>query len=206
MMRRRQCALLVPSLLRALPRTQPAAGVTAAFAAVWLLSTDPDSARTIVAMQCAALALGLAVASILDDPAADTIAAVPPTLLVRRILAIALVVPAVAAAWTGLVSLSGIRAPLTGAMTLQLGGLVLLTLAFAAAKPIARGGTLAGPLVVLLFLGGRAVAPDWAFSPELGDWRWDVAWAGLAACALLALLLASRDPAHRPRVRPTIAR
>jgi hypothetical protein len=181
MMRRRQCALLVPSLLRALPRTQLAAGVTAAFGAVWLLSTDPDGARTIVAMQCGALALGLAVASILDDPAADTIAAVPPTLLLRRMLTIALVLPAVAAAWAGLVSLSGIAAPAAGAMTLQLGGLILLTLAFAA-------------------------APEWAFSPELGDWRWDVAWAGLAACALLALVLGSRDPAHRPRVRPASAR
>lgn len=204
MTRRRRCALLVPSLLRALPRTQLAAGMTAAFGAVWLLSTDPDSARTIVAVQCAALALGLAVASILDDPAADTIAAVPPTLLSRRILTIALVLPAVVAAWAGLVSLSGIAAPVAGAMTLQLGGLILLTLAFAAA--LARGGAVAGPLVVLAFLGARAAAPGWAFSPELGDWRWDVAWAGLAACALLALLLASRDPAHRPRVRPASAR
>jgi hypothetical protein len=206
MMRRRQCLLLVPSLLRALPRTQLATGVTVAFGAVWLLSTDPDSARTIVAVQCAALALGLAVASILDDPAADTIASVPLTLLVRRILAIALVLPAVAAAWIGVVSLSGINVPLAGAMTLQLGGLVLLTLAFAAVNPIAFGGAVAGPLVVLVFFGGRVVAPDWAFSPELGDWRWDVAWAGLATCALLALLLASRDPAHRPRVRPASAR
>jgi hypothetical protein len=204
MMRRRQCALLVPSLVRALPRTQLATGVTAAFGAVWLLSTDPDSARTIVAMQCGAVALGLAVASILDDPAADTIAAVPPTLLSRRMLTIALVLPAVAAAWAGLVSLSGIAVPAAGAMTLQLGGLVLLTLALAAA--LARGGVLAGPLVVLAFLGARAAAPEWAFSLELGDWRWDVAWAGLAACALLALVLASRDPAHCPRVRPASVR
>jgi hypothetical protein len=198
MMRRRQCALLVPSLLRALPRTQLAAGGTAAFAAiVWLVSTDSGGTQTVLALQFAALALSVALASILDEPAADTIAAVPPSLLFRRGLTITVVLPALIVIWAGLVSLSGVAAGLAGAITLQLGALALLTLAFAAA--LARGTTIAGPLVVLMFLSAHAVAPDWALVPELGDWRWDTTWAGLAAGALLALLLASRDPAHRLR-------
>lgn len=199
MMRRRQSAQLVSSLLRALPRTQLAAGVTAAFGVVWLLSTEPGSPRTVLALQGAALMLSLALASILDDPTADTVAAVPPTLLFRRALTIALALPAVAAAWAVLVALSGVAAGLAGAITLQLGALVLLTLALAAA--LARGGAIAGPLVVLMFLAVQAVAPQWALAPELGNWRWDVAWAGLAASALVALLLVSRDPAHRPQMR-----
>jgi hypothetical protein len=194
MMRRRQCALLVPSLLRALPRTRLAFGVTAAFAVVWLLSADPGSTRTILVLQSAALALSLALASILDEPAADTVAALPPTLLFRRGLTITVALPAVLAAWAGLVSLSGVAAGLAGAMTLQFGALVLLTLALAAA--LARGEAVAGPLVVLMFLSLQSVAPEWALDPELGDWRWDAPWAGSSAGALLALLLASRDPAH----------
>lgn len=199
MMRWRQCALLVPSLLRALPRAQLAAGVTATFTIVWLLSADPGGARTIVALQYAALALSLAVASILDDPAAATVAAAPPTLLLRRILTIALVLPAVLAAWSVLIALSGAGASLVGAITLQMGAIVILTLALAVA--LARGGTIAGSLVVLMFLSARPVAPEWALVPDLGDWRWDVAWTGLGAAALLALLIVSRDPAQRSSVR-----
>jgi len=142
--------------------------------------------------------LSLGLASILDDPAADTTAGSPPTPLLRRALTIALALPAVLAAWAGMVLLSGVAAGVAGAMTLQLGALVQLTLALAA--ELARGGAVAGPLVVLMFLAARWLAPQWGLSPALDDWRWDATWAGLATGSLLALLLASRDPAHRPHL------
>ena len=195
MMRRRQCALLVPALLRALPRTQLAAVMTAAVVIVWLLGEGPDSARTALALQLGALALSFAVASILDESAAGTLAAVPPTLLWRRALTIALVLPAVVVAWAALVALSGVPADVAGAITLQLGAFVLLTLALATALP--RGGAVAGPLVALAFVGIQPVGPRWLLRPELGEWRWDATWAGLGAGALAALLLVSRDPARR---------
>jgi hypothetical protein len=70
---------------------------------------------------------------------------------------------------------------------------VLVTLALAAGLD----GAVAGPLVVLAFLGVDAFARDWAVVPDLGGWRYVVAWAGSAALALAALLRASRDPGCR---------
>jgi len=200
MMCRRQCVLLVPSLLRALPRVQLAVGASCAFGLVWLLSAEPDGARAVVALQYAALALSLGVASILEDDAADTVAAVPPSLLFRRVLTIAIVVPAFVVTWAALMSLSAVATSSAPAITLQVGTLVLVTIALGAA--LTRGGAISGPLVVIAFLGADAFAPDWALAPDLGDWRWDAIWAGLGAGALLALLVVSRDPARRvPRLQ-----
>jgi len=69
-MRRLQCALLVAPLLRALPRAQLAAGMAGAVGIVAAGDGGPDSAPTSLALQLAALALSLAVASILDEAAA----------------------------------------------------------------------------------------------------------------------------------------
>jgi len=193
----RQSAAVMPSLLRALPRAQLGAGAIGALGVVWLLSDEPQSARTLLALQAAALMLSLAVASIFDDPASDTVAAVPLTLMLRRTLTLALALPLVVVAWTGGVWLSGVAAGFAGAMTLQMGALILVTLALAAR--LGRGGMSAGALVVLMFFGLQAAVPAWVIAPDFGDGRWDAIWVGLAAGALFTLLLVSRDPAHRRR-------
>jgi len=193
-MRRLQCVQLVPAQLRALPRVQLLAGTSAAFVALWLVAGS-DGEQMIAALQYAALMLSLAVATILDEPAGRTVAAVPPTLICRRSLTIALVVPGLVLAWTALVALGGVTGQTAAALTLQLAALVLLTLALGAR--LTSGGTIAGPLVALAFLGAQVTAPAWVISPDFGEWRWDALWVGLAAGALLGLALASRDPACR---------
>jgi len=112
-------------------------------------------------------------------------------------MTIALVLPGVAVVWTGLVMMAGVDAGLAGAITLQLAALVVLTLTLAAA--LARGGALAGALVVLMFVSAQPVAPHWALNPDLDEWRWDALWLGLGTGALLVLALVSRDPAARRR-------
>jgi hypothetical protein len=195
-MRRLQCVQLVPAALRALPRVQLLAGTSAAFVVLWLLAGEAGVERTIVALQYAALMLSLAVATILDEPAGRTVAAVPPPLIWRRGLTIVLVLPGLVLAWAALVALGGVTGQTAAALTLQLAALVLLT--FALGARLTSGGAVAGPLVALAFLGGQATAPAWVISPDFGEWRWDALWAGLAAGALLGLALASRDPACRP--------
>jgi len=189
----------LPFVLRALPRGRLTAGACVAFGVAWLLSSELGGGDGVAALKYAALALGLAPATILDDPAAATVAASPRTLLRRRALTLAVVAPALAAAWVGVVSVTAVDAGVARAMTLELAAVVLVTLALAAGLE----GAVAGSLVVLAFLGVDAFAPDWAVVPDLGDWRHVVAWAGSAALAAAALLRASRDPAARPSVHAT---
>lgn len=188
----------VPFVLRALPRGRLAAGACVAFGVAGLLSSELGGDDAVAALKYAALALGLAVATILDDPAATTVAAAPRTLLRRRGLTLAVAAPALAAAWIAVVSVAAVDAAVAFAMTLELAAVVLVALALA----VGLEGAVAGPLVVLAFLGIDAFAPDWAVAPDLADWRFVVAWAGSAALGLAALLRASRDPAGaRPAMR-----
>ena len=140
-MRRR--APLVRVLLRALPRGRLAAGAAVAFGVAWLLSVKLGGAGAVVGLKYAALALCLAVATILDDPAGRTVAAAPLTLLRRRAVTIGLVAPALAVAWSGVVLVAPTADDIAPGLTLVLVALVLLTLALAVA--LARGGAVAGP-------------------------------------------------------------
>ncbi len=203
-MRRRQLLALVPAVLRGLPRTQLAGGAIAALALVWLMPVLPGGAPTIVALQYAAVALSLALAQILDEPGADTVAAVPATLALRRGLTFAVAMPMLVAVWAGLLALGGAHGASAGAVTLQLAALVLLTLALGAAWAARR--PVAGPLVALAFLTACIAAPEWALRPDFGEWRWNAIWIGLTAGALVLLLLTGCDPARARRGRATGAR
>jgi hypothetical protein len=190
--------------LRTLPREQLAIGVMAAFAIVVLLPEHSGGAHPIFALQGAALALTVAFATILDEPAAETANATPPTLLVRRALMIALMLPAVAVLWGALTSLDNLSAARSEALTLQLAALVTVTLALAAMLP--RGDRVAGPAVALAFLTTLMAKPTWTLPPDPGNGHWIIAWTALTAAALLALLIASRDPAWPRRHRARGAR
>lgn len=191
----RQCVLLLLPLARALPRGRLAAGALAAFGLAALLPAGPDAGGPAMSLQYAALALGIAVASVLDDPAASTIAAVPPALLTRRGMTFVVVAPALVAAWVVLVATSSASVELAGALTLQSVAIVLLALALAVV--LARGSAVSGPLVALAFVGLHLFAPRWAVDPDVRDWRWDAIWVALAVASLLTLLVVSRDPGRR---------
>jgi hypothetical protein len=199
-MRRRQRALLVAPLLRALPRAQLTAGATAAVVVVWLLSGPVGEATPVTALQFGALALSLALASILDEPDARTVAAVAPSLLARRAMTIAVALATIVVPWAALLAATEVGAASAAALTLQLAALVLVALAFGAA--FERGGAIGAAVVALAFLSACVMAPRWVLSTDFGDWRWDLSWGGLGTAGLMALLLASRDPAHRQR--PTV--
>lgn len=191
---------LAGGLLRALPRCQLGGGVASAFVVVALL--DRTSSAGSVPLQAGALTLSLALATILDDPAAETAGATMSTLLVRRALTLALVLPVVAIAWLALVWIDSAGPSRSGALTLQLAALALVMLALAAVLP--QGSQLAGPLVALTFLtalvaASASTAMYWTLMPHPHDARWIATWVALAVTAALALALASRDPARRRR-------
>ena len=116
--RARQAALLVRPTLRALPLARFGGCATAAAAVVWVLGSTGDG-QTLLGLQCAAVALCVGAAAVVEDPAANTIAAVPPPLRFRRALRLAIGAAALALAWGTVLALGDIGAPWTGALTLQ---------------------------------------------------------------------------------------
>lgn len=198
MSRARQAALLVGPTLRALPLARLAGCAVVAAAFVWALG-GADAGHTILALQCAALALCVGAAAVVEDPAADTVAAVPPSLRFRRGLRLAVAAPALVLVWGALLWLGGVGAPWTGVLTLQFVALAAVTWALAAATP--GGAAVAGPAVALTFLVVRLGLPKWMYAtdPDAGAVR--LLWIVLFAAGVLGLLLATRDPARR-RVSP----
>lgn len=188
---------LAPALIRAMPREQLAIGFAVAFALIWLLPGQSGGPDRIFALQAAALALSLALATILDEPAAETANATPPTLLARRVLTLALALPATAVAWSVLAWIGDVGPARTANATLQLAAFVFVTLALAAAIP--HRADIAGPAVALTFIGAYAAKPEWIVAPDPGNTHWMAAWAALTAGGALALLMASRDPARSRR-------
>ena len=178
---------LALALLRAAPKRPALSG--GAIAAVAVLAANSPQ-RTAAALQLAALALAAGLAPLLvEEPhEAD---ATPTTRARRRLVLAAVCLPVLALAWLGLLQLAGGTAVL---VTAQLAALVALA---AAAAAISDG---AGVIVVALgFAGARVFAPERLFPGAPGDPHWSgalVCWSVLAVLGVLALALASRDPAH----------
>jgi hypothetical protein len=196
--RARQAALLVRPTLRTLPLERFGGCAAAAAAAVWAFG-GADPGRTILVVQCAAVALCVGAAAAAEDPAADTTAAVPPPLRFRLTLRLAIGSAALAVAWVAVLGLAGIGAPWTGVLTLQLLALAALTWALTATLP--HGAAVAGPAVALAFLIARLSLPAWTYAtgPEPGSAH--LLWIALLATGVAGLGLATRDPA-RPRRHP----
>lgn len=189
------CAGMAPAVVRALPLGRLAAGAAAAVGLAWLLTAQLGDPGAAAALRYPGLALCVAVATLFDDPSASILAAVPQRLLCRRACALAIVVPALATAWVGVVWVVHAEAPVVWTMTLQFVAAVCVTLALAAG--LASGGAVAGPIVVVASPAVDAGMPGWAVAPDPGDWRQIALWAGVVALALAAFLIASRDPAAR---------
>lgn len=150
----------------------------------------------------------LGYAFLLDDPSQPTTEGVAGSLLLRRTLRVALLLPATAAWWVAVVwRVHAVhpRVPLpVAALTVETTTLLAVTLALAAAgsrlAPERRGGVVAAP--ALLALATAALwLPAWAalYTPP-GATAWAGAhqrWALLLGLALVVFGAASRDPAQR---------
>src|SRR5207247_9726388 len=88
----------------------------------------------------AALFLSIGCGFLLDDPAEATIAGVPPVLLYRRTLRMALAIPLLAMVWASLLWYARVDGS-TGALTVELTGMVTIAVGIAAvASPVVPDG------------------------------------------------------------------
>ncbi|MFD4524957.1 ABC transporter [Streptomyces sp. NPDC058470] len=206
-------ALLHP-VWRSLPRRALAAGAVLGLllaGAPWLLSVSPDSWPGLDLLRAAALAFGLGLAFLLDDPARHTTAAVPTRRPVRTGLRVAFAVPFAALWWTAALLLvpEDARPPL-GAVTLEAAAVAALALAGAAvvvrcteaAEPgIAVSGVLLGA-----GLSAALLVPDrWALVVPVDDPRWGGAhdrWTVILVVAVVVGAACWAEPLRRRTAMP----
>ena len=179
----------------------------------------------VLALRIAAILIALGAAFVLDDPTDETTGHFPTPQWLRRAVRVGLVAPVVALTWALLVPLA-MRSSVdpgpfpTGALTLELGTLVIAALAISAASarfvPEAMGGVAAGPILLGLVAAAHFLPSKLALfllDPHAERWRaaHDV-WKVLLLIAVAALQFVSRDPwrrslrsiggSVRPRPRP----
>jgi fluoroquinolone transport system permease protein len=211
-------ALLVPTA-RAVGWAPPLAAFTLSLGLL-VLAVRQDQAASVeglVVWLRITMAVGaLGHAFLLDDPSQPTTQAVAGSLLLRRALRVALLLPATAAwwavaVWRVRVVHPGVPLPVA-ALTLEVGALLAVTVALAAAgsrlAPERRGGVVAAPALFAV-IGAAILLPARVGLYALpGSPGWDGAhhrWAMLLGFSLAAFATASRDPAHR-RVRSQLRR
>jgi fluoroquinolone transport system permease protein len=150
----------------------------------------------------------LGYAFLLDDPSEPTTEGVAGSLILRRTLRVALLLPATAAWWVAVlwrVQAVHPQLPLPiAALTLEAAALLAVTMALAAAgsrlAPERRGGGVAAPALLALTSAAFLLPARVALYAQPGSAAWDGAhrrWALLLGLALAAFAAASRDPAHR---------
>lgn len=228
--------------LRLVPWWHLAAGAAAAaviVSSLWRREL-PTNADTVPVLRLAAVVLAASAAFLLDDPSEPTLRAVPVGLRTRRLLRVACALPALAGSWAALLWFAGAtpglepaqRTPLADgdallpvvALSIEYTGLVLLTLAIAAAalrwSDGETGGRVAAPGVLALayvaavlpwgasrwFWALYAPAPS-AGAPHHPWWdEWVTAhqrWVLLAALAAAVTWWCSRDRGSSRLRRPT---
>jgi hypothetical protein len=150
----------------------------------------------------------LGCAFLLDDPSEPTTESVAGSLLLRRSLRVALLLPATAVWWVAVVWRvravhPGLPLPVA-ALTLEAVALLAVTMALAAAgsrlAPERRGGVVAAPALLALTSAAFLLPAQVTLYAQPGGAAWDDAhqrWALLLGLALVAFAAASRDPAHR---------
>lgn len=203
-MSRVQARLLAgPTVRLASWRALPAAGALAV-AMVYFFS-----APTVIELRLAAIMLCLGAAFVLDDPAAQTLAASPTSLLVRRLLRTTLLLALLAVLW--MIVLWSAGEHVMSALTLELVTMLVVTLAAATVAipriPDGRGGVAAAPTLLIILSAALLLLPGaWTlFAHDPADPAWQASharWALLLVIAVTTFLAASRDPAHR-HARPT---
>ena len=203
-------ALLVPTT-RAVGWGPPLAAFTVSLGLLALavrpgLALPPE--ELVRWLRLATIVAALGCAFVLDDPSEPTTESVAGSLLLRRALRVALLLPAAAAWWVA--ALWRVRAVHPGlplpvaALTLEAAALLAVTVALGAAgsrlAPERRGGVVAAPALLALASAAGLLPAQVALYAQPGSAAWDGAhrrWALLLGLALAAFAAASRDPAHR---------
>jgi hypothetical protein len=154
---------------------------------------------TRIALPVATTLLCLWLCFLFDDPASETTGGGPTPLAFRRVIRVAIAVPAVAIAWFACTWIGPLAGP-TEAMGASFAAEVMVALA--AAPVVVRlvgngGGLLAAAVVVMIALilpvaVGRPPSVDPA-SPPVGEPA--AYWIAIALVALAVLAIAHRDPA-----------
>jgi hypothetical protein len=210
-------ALLVPTA-RAVGWGAPLAGFALSLGLLGLAvrpGLELPAGRLVLWLRIAMTVGALGCAFLLDDPSEPTTEGVAGSLLLRRTLRVALLLPATAAWWVGVVWRvravhPGLPLPVA-ALTLEAAALLAVTVALAAAgsrlAPERRGGVVAAPALLALACAAFLLPSPVALYAQPGSAAWDGAhqrWALLLGLALVAFAAASRDPAHRrlPRRLP----
>jgi hypothetical protein len=210
-------ALLVPTA-RAVGWGAPLAGFALSLGLLGLAvrpGLELPAGRLVLWLRIAMTVGALGCAFLLDDPSEPTTEGVAGSLLLRRTLRVALLLPATAAWWVGVVWRvravhPGLPLPVA-ALTLEAAALLAVTVALAAAgsrlAPERRGGVVAAPALLALACAAFLLPSPVALYAQPGGAAWDGAhqrWALLLGLALVAFAAASRDPAHRrlPRRLP----
>lgn len=170
----------------------------------------PATVELVALLRYGALILALGFGFVLDDEAAPTIGAVPTTLATRRTLRIVLTLPIVIATWTIMLATTDTSRLSRWAVSLELAGLLAVALALAAwstRDPVSqRGGLVAAPTVLALFVAARELPEWWALLPPPFTEQWPSAhqrWAGILVVAIVIGARASRDTNSRDRWRGT---
>jgi fluoroquinolone transport system permease protein len=203
-------ALLVPTA-RAVGWAAPLAGFALSLGLL-ALAVRPGLAlpaeRLVLWLRIAMTAGALGCAFLLDDPSEPTTEGVAGSLLLRRSLRVALLLPATAAWWAAVMWRvqavhPGLPLPVA-ALTLEAAALLAATVALAAAgsrlAPERRGGVVAAPALLALASAAFLLPARVALYAQPGSAAWDGAhqrWTVLLGLALAAFATASRDPAHR---------
>jgi hypothetical protein len=203
-------ALLVPTA-RAVGWAPPLAGFILSLGLL-ALAVRPGLAlpveRLVLWLRITMTVGALGCAFLLDDPSEPTTEGVAGSLLLRRTLRVALLLPATAAWWAAAVWRvravhPGLPLPVA-ALTLEAAALLAVTVALAAAgshlAPERRGGVVAAPALLALAGAAFLLPARVALYAQPGGAAWGAAhrrWALLLGLALAASAAASRDPAHR---------
>ena len=203
-------ALLVPTA-RAVGWAAPLAGFVLSIGLLALAvrpGLELPAGRLLLWLRLAMTAGALGCAFLLDDPSEPTTEGVAGSLLLRRTLRVALLLPATAVWWVAVVWRvravhPGLPLPVA-ALTLEAVALLAVTVALAAAgshlAPERRGGVVAAPALLALASAAFLLPAQVTLYAQPGSAAWDDAhqrWALLLGLALVAFATASRDPAHR---------
>jgi hypothetical protein len=203
-------ALLVPTA-RAVGWAAPLAGFALSLGLLALAvrpGLELPAGRLVLWLRIAMMAGALGCAFLLDDPSEPTTEGVAGSLLLRRSLRVALLLPATAAWWVAVVWRvravhPGLPLPVA-ALTLEAVALLAVTMGLAAAgshlAPERRGGVVAAPALLALTSAAFLLPAQATLYAPPGSAAWDGAhqrWALLLGLALAAFAVASRDPAHR---------